>query len=174
MKKELIAYLAGIMDADGYFTIKRQTYGVRIIKDAKNPTYYERVGIKQISPIAIDIIKTNFGGYRNIQKPNTKNGKPLFGVELRNKIAHEFVKTIAPYIQIKKRQVEILLDLRKELNKPREMKHIVKQKNPHGYISDFIKYSLSDSQIDKRESMLAEIKSLNDSRNDLFHQPKPW
>jgi hypothetical protein len=174
MKKELIAYLAGIMDADGYFTIKRQTYGVRVIKNAKNPTYSERVGIKQVSPIAIDIIKNNFGGYRSIQKPNTPNGQMLYSIELRNKKAHEFVKTIAPYIQIKKRQVEILMELRMELIKPREFKHIVQQKNPHGHIGDFAKYSLSEKQIAIRENLLKEIKSHNDSRNDPFHQPKPW
>jgi len=64
MTKLELAYLAGIMDADGYFTIKKSTYGMRVIKNCKNPCYFERTGIKQVQREAIDLIHNNFGGYR--------------------------------------------------------------------------------------------------------------
>ena len=74
MDKTLLAYLAGVMDSDGYFTIKRSTYNIRKLKDSKNPTYSERIGLKQVHPFAVHTIHRLFGGYYHIQKPSTKNG----------------------------------------------------------------------------------------------------
>lgn len=162
------------MDSDGFFTIKRGTYGVRVIKDAKNPTYSERVGLKQTAKEAVGIIYKLFGGYYRIEKPSTKNGKPLHAIELRNKKAHNFIKQIYPYLRIKKRQAEILLKLRESIEnskkKPVESFH----KDRWGNITKFTRYSVSDEALEFRESLIQELKKLNDSRDDEKHQPIPW
>ena len=160
-----LAYLAGIMDADGFFSIKRQTYSIRVKKEAVNPTYCERVGIKQVTPQAIQMIHDNFGGYYRIEKPSAKNGKPLHAVELRNRKAAHFISAILPYLRIKKLQAEILVLLRKSLSQGRTK--IINKDEP-------IRYSLSEKQVEYRESLMAKIKELNDTRDHPAFTPKPW
>ena len=137
MKKIDIAYLAGVMDSDGYFTIKKSTYNIRRFKDSKNPQYSEKCGIKQVQPQAVKFIYENFGGYYRIEKPSSKNGKPLNSISLTNRKAHIFIKTIYPYLRIKKSQAQILLKLRQSLNKGKTEKtrlpYFVNKKLLHNY-----------------------------------------
>lgn len=174
MNKFELAYLAGVMDSDGCFTMKRNTYSVRILKDSKSPSYNERVCIKQTAPEAIDLIHQLFGGYKSIQKPNVKNGKPLYSLEIRHQKAHEFIKAVYPYLRIKKRQAEILLELRVHLNKGRTGKVKTMQRTPHGTMAEFTRYVVSEEQISIREKMFDEIRSLNDARFDEKHTALPW
>lgn len=163
MNTEILSYLAGVIDSDGFLTIKRNTYSVRIKKDSKRPYYCERIGLKQTSPLVVDIIHQNFGGSRTVQKPNTKNGKVLYSIDIRNNKANAFIRAIFPYLIIKKRQAEILIELRKHISGGRL-----------GRAVNSNRQVVSDEQISEREKMVNEIKSLNDTRNSDFHQPKPW
>jgi len=163
--KEIIIYLAGIMDADGYFTIKRSTYNIRRVGDSKNPHYFEKVGIKQAQPEAIKLIHQFWGGCFRVEKPSSKNGKPLYAIELTHKKAHKFVKDIYPFLRIKKRQAEILLELRKSLEKGKTKPVKSKHKDRWGNITEFTRYTVSDKEIKVREQLIKEIKSLNDVRS---------
>ena len=158
------------MDSDGYFTIKRDTYKLRKTKDAKNPSYYERVGLKQVQPDVVKLIKENFGGYFNIQKPNAKKGKPLYGIQLANLQAHEFVKAVFPYLRLEKKQAEILLELRHSLARGRRFKYKSAHINRWGEKSKFTRYATHPDDIESRENLIKEIKSLNDTRN-IPHLP---
>jgi hypothetical protein len=175
MKREiLLSYLAGVMDSDGYFTIRRESYGLRIRKDRVNPDYYERVGLKQTSPLVIDLIKKYFGGYRSIQKPNAKNGKPLHSIELSCLKAHKFVKEIYPYLKIKKKQAKILFKLREKLKEPKKEIRWYEVNNRWGQKVKMHYKCWSIEQIKYFEKLRKKIKSLNDSRNDKYHEPKPF
>ena len=174
MKKEILAYLAGVMDSDGYFTIKRDSYGLWVIGDRVNVSYYERVGIKQTSPMAIDLIKELFGGYRNIQKPNAEKGKPLHGIQLTNLQAYKFIKAIYPYLRIKKKQAEILLELRKKLKEPKKEIRHHKINSQWGKKIKVGRRCWSKEQINYFEKLRKEVKSLNDTRNDKHHTPKKF
>ena len=163
------------MDSDGYFSIYRSTYNIRKIKQSKNPHYFERTGIKQVQPEIVDLIYKYFGGYRNIQKPNTKNGKPLYGIQLTNLKAHKFIKTIYPFLRLKKKQAKILLLLRQSLAKGKTHKQKTKWINPRWNKEiETIRYAISPVEIQKRENWRKQIKQLNDSRNDPFHTPIPY
>lgn len=174
MLKTQLAYIAGLMDADGYFTIKRNTYSVRVIKDCVNPTYSERVGIKQINNEAIEIIYNNFGGYYHIEKPSCENGKRLYALEIRNLKAHEFIKQIYPYLIIKKKQASILLELRKEIQKGRKGTHIIQQKDRWGNMASFTKHFISPEQIAFRENLITQLNQINDIRACKFDNSKPY
>jgi len=52
----ICAYLAGVIDSDGYISVKRT---------GRN-SYTPRVGIKQIEPEAVDLAQATWGGYRAI------------------------------------------------------------------------------------------------------------
>src|SRR3990167_6039839 len=144
------------MDADGFFTVKRNTYGVRVLKDCGNPTYCERVGIKQVQKEAIELIYKHFGGCFRIEKPSAKNGKPLFCVQLVNQKAHRFVKAVLPYLRIKKAQAMILLELRESLNSPRKGRRSIVRLNRWGGKSEFLQSFVDDETIQFRESLLVK------------------
>ena len=113
MNETTKAYLAGILDADGYFTIKRSTYHMRVRGDSSVPVFSEKVGMKQVVPIAIDLLHEYFGGYKRIEKPSAKNGKPLHAWSVTDKKACNLVRTLLPYLRIKRKQAELLIELRK-------------------------------------------------------------
>ncbi|MFH0901307.1 MAG: hypothetical protein V2A73_11830 [Pseudomonadota bacterium] len=106
------AYLAGAMDADGFFTIKKSTYQLRVTHDAVNPVYSERVGLKQVSPEVPDLLIQCFGGGRANQKASSPNGKPLFGYNATDQRAVALCRAVLPYLRVKRAQVEALLELR--------------------------------------------------------------
>jgi len=164
MKDTTLAYLAGIMDADGFFTIKRNTYAMRVRKDSANPTYQERLGLKQVQPEAVKLIHKHFGGYYRIDKPNCKNGKPLHSVGLSCRKAIVFIEAILPFLQLKQKQTKILLCLRKSIEQGRKGKSISQNKNRWGKIVTFKRHCLSESQIIYREGLIVKLNSLNDTR----------
>lgn len=144
------AYLAGCLDCDGYFTIKRSTYAMRVRGDAHNPIYSEKVGLKQVTPQVVDLLSEHFAGYRRIEKPSAQNGKPLHAWSVTDKQAIKCIAAVLPYLKIKRQQAELLLQLR-------ESKEITKHYRMVGS-------NVSPEESAKRESLFNQIKQLNDSR----------
>lgn len=108
----LYAYLAGAMDSDGSFGIKRSTYHIRVRGDATNPVYFERVSLKQVTPDIPELLQTTFGGGCYKGKPGTNNSKPLYVWQATNKKAANACIFLLPYLRIKKTQALLLLELR--------------------------------------------------------------
>jgi len=73
-----MAYLAGIIDADGTIGIKRSTYSMRH-GGSSQPVFSERVCVKQVTPEVIDLLYETFGGYRFTAGPGSRNGRPMHG-----------------------------------------------------------------------------------------------
>lgn len=112
MKTTDRAYLAGIVDADGTIGIKRNTYAMRVRGDATQPNFEERVCVRQVEPHAVDALKAAFGGYRYVSAPSAKNGRPLEGWEVRNRQAVACLRSLLPFLRIKRKQAENCLALR--------------------------------------------------------------
>lgn len=112
IKPNVLAYLAGAMDSDGYFTIKRSTYHMRVRGDAKNPVFSEKIGLHQVTPQVPHLLKECFGGICSLSKPANENSKPLWRFTATDKNAARACEMLMPYLIIKKRQAELLLELR--------------------------------------------------------------
>lgn len=112
MDSHLLAYLAGIIDADGTIGIKRSTYSMRIRGDATVPMYSERIAVRQVEPDAIALLHDLFGGYRGINRPSAVRGKPLHSWQVTDKKAVACLKAIRPYLRLKARQADNALALR--------------------------------------------------------------
>jgi hypothetical protein len=123
MEEIMKAYLAGCLDSDGYFTIKRSTYHMRVRGDAGNPVFSEKVGLKQVKCDIVDLLWQHFGGYRRIEKPSAKNGQPLFAWQVTDRQAISCVQTLLPYLRIKKEQAAILLQLRESKERTKGHSH---------------------------------------------------
>jgi hypothetical protein len=106
------AYLAGAMDSDGYFTIKKSTYHKRVRGDAVNPVYSEKLGLQQITPQVPELLKSHFGGSCGLGKPGTPNSKPLYRWGATDVNAAVACAKLLPFLRIKVQQAKTLLELR--------------------------------------------------------------
>lgn len=106
-----LAYLAGAMDSDGFFSIKKSTYHLRVRKDAVNATYSERVGLKQVTPHVPTLLRDTFGGSFQDQKPGSKNGRPLFSYNATDRVAANICAALRPYLRIKAAQCDLILEM---------------------------------------------------------------
>ena len=112
MNRIKLSYLAGAIDSDGTIGIKKNSYHVKIIKDSTQPTYSERICLKQVTPQIPNLLKKYFKGYFGITKPQTVNGKPLFTWQVTDLKAVFALKSLLPYLQVKKKQALNCLKLR--------------------------------------------------------------
>lgn len=105
------AYCAGVIDSDGTIGVKRSTYAVRVTKDSGQPTYSERVAVRQVDRQAVDLLRSLFGGALYVTKPSGR-GKPLWSWAATDRRAVACLRAILPYLRIKKAQAENCLLLR--------------------------------------------------------------
>jgi hypothetical protein len=117
------AYLAGAMDSDGYFTIKRSTYHKRVREDAINALYQERCGLKQVTPDIPSLLKETFGGSLYKEKPGTENSKPLWVYSATDRIAANICNALLPFLIVKKEQAKLLMVLRETKNNTDYLQH---------------------------------------------------
>lgn len=106
------AYLAGVIDSDGYIGIKRSTYAMRVTKDAKAAVYSERICVKQVEPHAVRLLHSLFGGTLGITKPSAAKGRHLHYWQCTDMRAAVCLKSLLPFLRIKRAQAENALNLR--------------------------------------------------------------
>ena len=123
MKQTDLAYLAGIFDADGTIGIKRSTYAIRVTGDSSQPTFSERIHIRQVDRQALELLSETFGGNIGVEKPSAPGGKPLFRWGQTDRKAAAALKAMLPYLRIKKRQAENCLHLRTLKEKSKKVRY---------------------------------------------------
>ncbi len=107
----LLAYAAGVIDSDGSIGILRETHAMRHQR-AGQPTFSERVTIRQIEPEAVDLLHEFFGGCRSVIAGKRDNQQPLQSLQFVDRQAARLLGEILPYLRIKRRQAELCLELR--------------------------------------------------------------
>src|SRR5689334_13199109 len=103
-----LAYLAGAMDADGHFTIKRSTQRKRNSGDCVLAVYSPRAGLGQVTPQVPELLKRCFGGTFRLQAPATENSRPLFKYLCSDRMAARLAHALMPYLRIKSQQAQLL------------------------------------------------------------------
>lgn len=116
MEPEILAYLAGAMDSDGCFVVKKSTYHARQNKGTTNPTYSELLQLQQVTPQIPELLKTTFGGTICHCASAGPNRKPLIRWGCTEIKAAAARQALLPYLRIKKRQAKLLLELRETKN----------------------------------------------------------
>lgn len=112
-KKQIISYCAGLIDADGCIGIKRSTYSMRVTGDATQPTYSERIHIRQVEKAGLTLLAETFGGNIRTEDPSAKRGKPLYTWGQTDAKAAQTLLALLPFLRIKRKQAENCLGLRK-------------------------------------------------------------
>lgn len=111
MTIETIAYLAGAMDADGCFSIKKTTQRKRNRGDCASTLYVPRVSIGQVQPTVPWLMRSTFGGLVYVSKPGTANSRPLHIYHASSKQAGDICRALLPHLRIKQERAQIVIDL---------------------------------------------------------------
>ncbi len=171
-RKEVLAYLAGVMDSDGYLSIRKTTWGRRHGR-MRAPGYHARIGAKQVIPgVAIHLLQRTFGGSVRTDKPTAKRGKQLIGWEVTNAAAIRAVRNLLPYLRIKRLQAQTILAFQRAKMRCRSGRLEILQKTRWGSLAKFRKAVYSEDEISLLESFYVRLRGLNDSRGDPYHHPK--
>ncbi len=112
MERAIRAYLAGVLDSVGTIGIKKSTYSMRVIQDSTQPTYSERIHIRQVRREALDLFSETFGGNVTVEAAHVKRGKPLFCWGQTDKKATATLQALMPFLRIKAAQARNCLVLR--------------------------------------------------------------
>jgi len=140
----LMAYLAGVMDGDGSFSIIRQ-------KGAKNPWHVAMLQCANLSKKIVDMLLHAFGGDIGIRKPFLlKSGKfsqPLHRWKAQGaEKCHAALEKLIPFLVIKKERAEFLL------------KFILAHPFRRGMV-------MSPEEVHLREKAHAKMIAFNEDRN---------
>ncbi len=155
-----LAYLAGIMDADGCFAMYRYPR-----RNQGRSGIYTFVSIKQTQPEAVTLLSETFGGKVRLVKASAKGGKPLFFWRLDSQKAALVALTLLPYLRLKKRQAEIVCAMQEEIHTQRHRQLGPLQDAQYSSGTRKVRrYMISDVSMERRLAFLHEIRQLNDSR----------
>jgi len=151
MKKTTIAYLAGLVDGEGYVGIKKSLNGMKHNRQ-KSPSYHERIQIRMIDEPAIKLFADIFGGNYYKETENSKYSKrPLYCYQISDLSAAKTLKILLPYLIIKKKQASLCLKLRKN----KESKLAQKRGNGH---------SMSLKSLEYRDNLWKQIKIIHSKK----------
>jgi len=104
MNKLLFSYLAGIMDSDGYFSIKKSL-------STGKATYCGIVGMKQVCDKVPFLLKDTFGGSVCNEKPAAANRKACFRFSASCREAATLCKSLLPYLKVKRDQAQNIINM---------------------------------------------------------------
>lgn len=147
MKNTTIAYLAGLVDGEGYVGIKKSSTRL----DCVNPQYHERIQIRMVDEPAIKLFQKVFGGNYYKETASSKYSKrPLYCYQASDKLASKILKTLLPYLTIKRRQAILILKLRRSKESPSAQRRGSPSRRP-----------MSKRIVAHRESLYAQIKVIH-------------
>lgn len=114
MDQLTLAYLAGIVDGEGYIGIKR---GMR--KDCVSPIFHERIQVRMINEEAIRLLTETLGGNYYRESMAQRRGRQLFCWQASDAHAAGVLLALLPYLRIKKGNAVAALALRDSKADPR-------------------------------------------------------
>lgn len=106
-----LAYIAGFFDGEGSITIHENC---KPSPRGKNPNHTMQVSIGNTNPKVLLYLKNKFGGCISYRKPTLKpNHRNVVQWTIRAKLALPFLIAIKPYIQMKKKQINLAIKFQK-------------------------------------------------------------
>lgn len=114
VQETTLAYLAGLVDGEGYIGVKRTAR-----RDATSPIYHERIQVRMVHEGAIRLLAETLGGNYYREKAHANNGRPLFCYQASDAKAAAILELLLPYLVVKRAAAENVLRLRASKNDPR-------------------------------------------------------
>ena len=158
MKQTDIAYLAGLIDGEGYI-------GIRRIKSKANGRvnfgYQERIQVRMIDEAAIKFLTESLGGYYYAEKVPQKNRRQLYCFQASDLAAAKIIKTILPYLRVKRGVAEKVLAFREFRANPETVAVQTVMRNRWGKDTAFTRHRHSPAHIAECERRWQECSDIN-------------
>lgn len=149
---EILAYLAGIVDGEGYIGIKK-TKPHTEKNGAKSPSYHERIQIRMTDEDAIRLLAETLGGWYYKEKPGHHQSRlPLYCYAVSDKKASEIINKLLPWLRVKKRDALLVLELRARKN--------ANPKHGNGF------GRMTDEELEAREQLYKACRKLHGTGGD--------
>lgn len=105
-----LAYIAGLVDGEGYIGIKKS----RAYKCQKRvtPGYHARISIRMVDEAAIRFLAETLGGWYYRENAHVAKGRPLFCYQATDLRAESILRALLPYLRVKREVAETVLRLR--------------------------------------------------------------
>ena len=156
-----LAYLAGIVDGEGYIGIKKSPPGKR----RKTPGYHARIQVRMTDEAAIAFLAATLGGNYYKERPNTKGGKPLYCWQASNAKAEMILRALMPHLRVKRRCAENVLACRQlqSTSQGHRTKWLGERVFPNavGTVRRVANLGLSDEYVARCEAFYRMAKALN-------------
>ena len=113
MEPTTLAYLAGLIDGEGYIGIKKARR-----KDAVSPIYHERIQVRMVHEGAIRLLADTLGGNYYLEQPHARGGRLLYCWQASDALAARILTAVLPYLIVKRESALTVLALRTSKEDP--------------------------------------------------------
>ena len=152
LSREDAIYIAGFLDGEGWIGLQKNP--IRADKWAYT-YYFVRVGVSNTNKEILEWLQAITGkGYIRVNKSNLKlpNRKPCWMWDLSGTDAVELIKLVHPYLKVKKKVVESILEFRQMIDSQKKERMTSKRKYKQPVSEEFNK---------KREELYLNVRKLN-------------
>jgi hypothetical protein len=160
-RKTDIAYIAGILDGEGYIGIKRSS----VRKDCASRSYHARIQVRMVDEPAIAFIADTLGGWYYREKANAAMGRPLYCYSASDAAAASILHIVLPYLRVKRGAADIVLELRAwQSGRAAHRTKVVGHRdfpNSHGTVRRIANFAYSDEYIAECERLWLAAKAFN-------------
>lgn len=111
LAKTTIAYAAGLFDGEGHITTLKSK-----LSDRVNFTYSVTIGITNTHKQTVDYIKSIFGGTVHCNVRSALSIKPVWVWIATSRNAYTILKSMYPYLRIKKERASVAIKLQERIN----------------------------------------------------------
>lgn len=105
------SYAAGLVDGEAYIGIKRVEWS-RYRGDRQTIGYHARVVVRMTQHEAVDFLCELGDVTRTVHGAHAKRGRPLAQFSVTDAKAERFLRGLLPYLRVKRRNAEAVLELR--------------------------------------------------------------
>lgn len=163
MKETDLAYLAGLIDGEGYVGIKKAL--AYRCQGRQTPGYHARIQVRMVDEQAIRHLAETLGGWYYKEKASAAHGRPLYCYQASNKKAEHILRALLPYLRVKTEAAQAVLLLRElQACSSAHRTKIVGYRdfpNSHGTIRRVANKCLSDEYVAQCEALWLRCKELN-------------
>ena len=159
-----LAYLAGVLDSDGYITVNRtqkKCEGPNGQKWVAAVSYHPKVGITGTRPQPHELAKSLLGGSISSHQPKNPDHRKVYTWCCQGPTAANCLRLVLPYLRVKHQQALLAIELAELITAQFTLMRAT-AKPP---------YRLPPNMVAERERLWEAVGVLNQPKNRRVHFP---
>ena len=164
MDETTVAYLAGLIDGEGYIGIKRSA--AYRCQGRQTRGYAARIQCRMVEPAALELLDRLFGGHLYRERVSINRvRRPLICWSVSNAQAEAAIRALAPYLRIKRNVAATVLRLRHlQRHSAKHRTKVTGERrfpNKYGVVRIVPNMSFSDDYVARCETLWMRCRTLN-------------